>query len=47
MRGAMPIRSIIVDDEELGRKRLSDLLKLEADVEVVAECGDAASASEA
>ncbi len=43
----MPIRTVIVDDEELGRKRLSDLLKLEADVEIVAECADAASAHEA
>jgi two-component system LytT family response regulator len=43
----MPIRTIIVDDEELGRKRISALLKSETDVEIVAECGDAASAHEA
>lgn len=43
----MPIRTIIVDDEELGRKRISDLLKSEPDVEVVAECADAASATQA
>jgi len=43
----MNIRTIIVDDEELGRKRLSALLKPEADIEIVAECADAASAIEA
>lgn len=43
----MPIRSIIADDEELGRKRITALLKSEADIEFVAECGDAASASQA
>lgn len=43
----MPIRTIIVDDEELGRKRLSALLKSEADVEIVAECGDAGDANQA
>ena len=30
----MPIRTIIVDDEELGRKRISALLKSEADIEI-------------
>ena len=43
----MTIRTIIVDDEELGRKRISTLLKSEADIELVAECGDAASANQA
>ncbi len=43
----MPIRTIVVDDEELGRKRITALLKSEADIEFVAECGDAASASQA
>jgi two-component system LytT family response regulator len=42
----MPIRTLIVDDEELGRKRISALLKSEPDVEIVAECVDAASANE-
>jgi len=36
----MPIRAIIVDDEELARSRVRNLLKPEADVEVVAECPD-------
>jgi two-component system LytT family response regulator len=43
----MPIRTIIVDDEELGRNRISALLKAEPDVEIVAECGDATSANQA
>ncbi|MGO8732590.1 MAG: LytR/AlgR family response regulator transcription factor [Terriglobia bacterium] len=43
----MPIRTIVVDDEELGRKRISALLKSEADIELVAECGDAATANQA
>src|ERR1019366_5710602 len=43
----MPIRTIIVDDEELARRRISALLKSEPDIEIVAECADAASAHEA
>jgi two-component system, LytTR family, response regulator len=43
----MAVRTVIVDDEELGRRRLSALLKSEADIEIVAECGDAASAYDA
>jgi two-component system, LytTR family, response regulator len=41
----MPIRTVIVDDEELARKRIRALLKSEPDIEVVAECGDASSAA--
>ncbi|MSU61038.1 MAG: response regulator transcription factor [Pedosphaera sp.] len=36
----MKIRTIIVDDEPLGRERLRKLLAIESDVEIVAECGD-------
>jgi two-component system, LytTR family, response regulator len=36
----MPIRAVIVDDEELARSRVRNLLKPEPDVEVVAECPD-------
>lgn len=36
----MSIRAVIVDDEELARSRVRNLLKPEADVEVVAECPD-------
>ncbi len=36
----MKIRTIIVDDEPLGRERLRKLLANESDVEIVAECGD-------
>lgn len=34
------IRALIVDDEPLARERLRTLLKPEADVEIVGECGD-------
>jgi two-component system, LytTR family, response regulator len=34
----LPIRAIIVDDEELARSRIRNLLKPESDVEVVTEC---------
>ena len=40
----MPIRTIIVDDEELARARLRSLLRVEPDIDVVAECGDGPSA---
>jgi len=40
----MAIRAIIVDDEELARSRVRNLLKPEADVEVVAECPDGPAA---
>jgi two-component system, LytTR family, response regulator len=40
----MPIRTIIVDDEELARARIRRLLRAEPDINVVAECGDGPSA---
>lgn len=43
----MKIRSLIVDDEALARRRLSSLLSLEADFEVVGQCSDGRSAVEA
>lgn len=39
-----PIRAIVVDDEPMALARLSRLLREEDGVEVVAECGDGASA---
>jgi len=36
----MKVRTLIVDDEELGRKRIRKLLSLEPDCEIVGECGD-------
>ena len=38
------IRTIIVDDEPLGRFRIASLLENEDDIEIVAQCGDAAEA---
>lgn len=38
------IRVIIVDDEELGRQRVRELLRAEEGFEVVAECGDGEAA---
>ncbi len=38
------IRTIIVDDEPLGRSRLAALLEQEDDVEIVDQCGDGAEA---
>lgn len=40
------IRVVIVDDEELGRQRVRDLLRTEGGFEVVAECGDGNTAVE-
>ena len=40
----MKLRVIIVDDEPLARERVRTFLAEEADVEVVAECGDGAEA---
>ncbi len=39
-----PLRALIVDDEPLARRRLTRLLKDEAYVRVVGECGDGESA---
>lgn len=41
------IRILVVDDEPLARDRVRHLLKREADVEVVGECGDGREALEA
>lgn len=41
----MPIRTVVVDDEELARRRITALLETEPDVKVVAECADAAAAN--
>ena len=40
----MPIRVLLSDDETLARERLRSLLEEEADLEIVAECGDGKSA---
>ncbi|HEY6293824.1 MAG TPA: LytTR family DNA-binding domain-containing protein [Terriglobia bacterium] len=40
----MPIRTIIVDDEEPARNRIRKLLNSEPDIDVVAECGDGRAA---
>jgi two-component system LytT family response regulator len=40
----MSIRTLIVDDEPLGRQRLRGLLEADPDVEVVGECADGAEA---
>ncbi len=40
----MKIRTLIVDDETLARRRIRRLLAAENDVEVVGECGDARQA---
>lgn len=41
------IRTILVDDDRVGRSRLRRMLEKEGDIEVLAECGDGAAASEA
>jgi two-component system LytT family response regulator len=43
----MPIRTLIVDDEPLARKRIALLLENESDVKVVGQCGDGKSAARA
>lgn len=40
----MTLRAIIVDDEPLARERVKTLLREHPDVEIVAECGNAAEA---
>jgi len=40
------IRTVIVDDEELGRDRIQSLLEMQPDVEIVAVCSDGPSAVE-
>src|SRR3954452_5593552 len=43
----MRIRTLIVDDEPLARRRLRAFLRPEADMEVVGECGNGEQAVEA
>ncbi len=43
----MTIRTLVVDDEPLGRERITMLLEGEPDVEVVGQCGDGPSALQA
>jgi two-component system LytT family response regulator len=43
----MTIRTLIVDDEPLARRRIQSLLKADSSFEVLAECADGASAIEA
>ena len=38
------IRTIIVDDEPLGRSRIASLLEDEEDIEIIAQCGDGVEA---
>lgn len=40
----MSIRTVIVDDEPLARRRIRQLLEGEDDIQVIAECGDANAA---
>src|SRR5258706_15228658 len=40
----MKVRALIVDDEELGRRRIRQLLSLDSDVEVVGESRDGSEA---
>ena len=40
VRPSLPLRVIVVDDEELARALLRELLGAHADVEIVAECGN-------
>ena len=40
MTGTAKIKTLIVDDETLARRRIRRLLAAESDVEVIGECGD-------
>jgi len=40
----MKLRAVIVDDEHIARQRLRRLLAREAEIEIIAECGNAAEA---
>lgn len=46
MPDALPVRTLIVDDEPLARTHLRSLLEGRGDVAVLGECGDGASAIE-
>jgi two-component system, LytTR family, response regulator len=39
-----PLRTLIVDDEPLARRRVCSLLRAHAQIEIIGECGDGASA---
>jgi two-component system LytT family response regulator len=43
----MTLRTLVVDDEPVARRRLRRLLRHDADVQIVGECGDGAAAVEA
>ena len=43
---AMAIRTVIVDDEPLARKRIHDLLREDSEIQVIGECGGGAAAME-
>jgi two-component system LytT family response regulator len=43
----MAIKALIVDDEPLARERVADLLRADAEVEVVGECGNGRDAVDA
>lgn len=43
----MSIRTLLVDDEPVARRRLRRLLRAERDVDIVGECGDGATAVDA
>ena len=43
---AVPIRAVVVDDEPLARKRIQDLLRQDAEIQVVGECGSGSAAIE-
>ncbi|HJW08374.1 MAG TPA: LytTR family DNA-binding domain-containing protein [Holophagaceae bacterium] len=45
--GTRPIRALVVDDEPLARQRLRQLLKQEADVELIGECANGREAVDA
>ena len=38
--GVMPVRTLIVDDERMARKRLRTLLAADADIDVIGECAN-------
>jgi two-component system LytT family response regulator len=44
--GTARIRALIVDDEPLARNNLTILLRRDADVEIIGECGTGADAVE-
>jgi len=44
MTGTAKIKTLIVDDETLARRRIRRLLATEGDVEVIGECGDSQQA---